>query len=632
MNFRFLYIILFLALPLSPVWNQTAIEKLTRSIIDTSETQTQQAEDIYQWVSTNIHYDIKSLQKGLTPNLTPIELIKEGKGLCSDYARLYQSMCRSVGIEAYIVSGYSKGYNYNKQQPFLRTNHAWNIIYTDSTWKHVDATWGGGYVEMQAPFFSKIMYKLFEAPLALSEAKYIKEYSTDYFDVQTDSLTKTHYPADPKWLFTPMPLSIVKFQNDTIDSTMNYLNYAEEITQIRGKSNEYVYEAEATNSKQFNALNYYNSAHAYYQNGLNFNIDRDIKEANRDQFTQMLEEQTLALSDIETHRAILDSVYQSRSNRLRQLARDQKRLTGRIKSKAKKAKNTHKSSQKKIVGKSSSYTKKMNGFQVNIGRTEIKKREVLGNLEPNYIDTADVIELTNEILNLRENIPYYNRKMDSLFEVVDNFAFVDAQIDDSIGFSNFLFNANLNLLYGMILSSDEALIIDYVDTLKVINQDIEDFLKGKKMAKTDLQNTGREYYSYSTLLQKNYKAEMSLNLKLQKLTAYPDSTVIAYNEIIDELILCYKQAIVFTKKLNNHNNLQSEIREENLKALKHHKKNINRENKFFVKWYENHIAKERTQYAREKELAKKIKSASTKNQKLIESKLKKYELAQEKEN
>lgn len=627
---KYFFSSLFFLICLTPLQSQTSIEKLTYSIIDSADTQTQQAYSIYNWIASNIKYDVKSYKKGLFPNYLPDEVIKNGKGLCSDYSVLFNEMCKAANIECYTIAGYSKGYQYNKQKPLTRGNHTWNIIYTDSAWKHIDATWGSGYIYKHPPLFAAIMNKLFRTPVALSKIKFTEEYSDMYFDIDLDTLSVSHYPLDPMWLFSPMPITIEKFQNDTVvDSLLSYPNYAEEIEGIRGKSIEHVHTTQAVKSVQYNQYNHFDIAHAYYLNGLNFNIEKDINEQNEWQFNENLNEQTIALNEIEIHRAIIDSIFRSRYDALRQVARDQKRLSGRIKSKAKKAQKTHKSSQKKIVGKSSSYKKKMTNFQMNIGRTEIKKRETLGNFKMVYTDTSEVADLKNNIAQTRARIPLITHKMDSLFNVIDNFAFLDAQIDDSIAQSNTVFNSNLDSLFVMILSSDEGLIIDYVDTLKVVNQDIEDFLRGKKAAKSDLQNTGLAFYRLSTQLQKAYKQELSLNLKLQKITGAPDSLIIAYNQVIDDLIACYKKSIHFTQKLANHNDLQSDVREINLQALKHQKKNINKENKFFVAWYENHISAERTEYSREKELAKTIKNASLKNKKLIESKLKKYEAAQE---
>jgi hypothetical protein len=70
--------------------------------------------------------------------------------------------------------------------------------------------------------------------------------------------------------------------------------------------------------------------------------------------------------------------------------------------------------------------------------------------------------------------------------------------------------------------------------------------------------------------------------------------------------------------------MQNDIRKQNLIALKQQKKNIVRENKYFIKWYSALYKRETAKYASEKELAAIIKSDAQRKQKLVETKVKKY--------
>lgn len=621
---RFLYITVILILSNFTICGQTNIKEFTLNIVDTTSSKSTQAYDIYSWITHNIKYDLQSFKKGEFPNYTPTELLKKRKGLCGDYAVLFDAMANSVGIEVYTIAGYNKGYRYNKQKPFLRANHSWNIVFTDSSWKHIDCTWGSGYVLYKPSFIQNVSNKLLGTAVVNSKSKFKPEADYDYFDITVDALLKTHYPLDAKWLFTTTPMSIKQFQNDTLELNESNPFFKDEISKIRGKSFIYTAQIEAENGKVFNPLNYFDLANVYLNKSLNYDTEREITEQNLSQFQNYLTEQSIAVDEITQYKLLIDSIYRVRSTMLKDVSRTQKRISGRIKSKAKKAQKTHGSSQKKIVGKSSSYSKKMSGFQLNIGRTEIKKIPDIASNELLYSDTSLFKELRKDISDLRSELPELYNKVDSLFGVVDNFAVIDAEIDDSIAHSNYLFNTNIDTLFFMILSSDEQLIISYVDSLKMIYKDIEDFLGDKKTAKNDLQNTGREFYSVSSAIQKKLRQEMSLNTKLQKIANNADTLQQAYNNVIYELILCYKKSMIFTRKLSNHNDLQADIREENLHALKHHKKKINKENKYFIAWYENHMEKEKLQYTREKEIAKQIKSTTSKNKKVVETKLNKY--------
>lgn len=82
---------------------------------------------IFGYVTENITYD-KDLAKKVTNGLTgyipdPDRTLKNGKGICFDYASLMTAMCRSQGIPARITVGYAKENIY----------HAWNEIYTEET-------------------------------------------------------------------------------------------------------------------------------------------------------------------------------------------------------------------------------------------------------------------------------------------------------------------------------------------------------------------------------------------------------------------------------------------------------------------------------------------------------------------
>ncbi len=58
------------------------------------------------------------------------------QAVCEGYARAFEHLCRSVGIQTLFVSGMS--YNPNSGQ---QENHAWNIVMIDGQYYHTDPTW-----------------------------------------------------------------------------------------------------------------------------------------------------------------------------------------------------------------------------------------------------------------------------------------------------------------------------------------------------------------------------------------------------------------------------------------------------------------------------------------------------------
>ena len=86
-----------------------------------------------EWVHNYIEYDDTYVGK----QLTSLEILKEGKGVCSHYAKLYNDLLRSSGIPSILVFGVS----YDKEKKSFE-EHAWNLVYTNGEWISIDPTWG----------------------------------------------------------------------------------------------------------------------------------------------------------------------------------------------------------------------------------------------------------------------------------------------------------------------------------------------------------------------------------------------------------------------------------------------------------------------------------------------------------
>ena len=65
---------------------------------------------------------------------TAYGMLKRGKAVCEAYAWLYNLLLQREGIDSYMVLSDSLG-------------HAWNLVYIDGAWAHVDITWDDCYQE-----------------------------------------------------------------------------------------------------------------------------------------------------------------------------------------------------------------------------------------------------------------------------------------------------------------------------------------------------------------------------------------------------------------------------------------------------------------------------------------------------
>ena len=90
-------------------------------------------DDLYQYVVENIRYDsakVFDLLYNYLPDI--VDTYTTGEGICYDYASLFASMLRSIGIPAKLVKGYA---SYAPD-----TYHAWNEVLLGGQWIVVDPT------------------------------------------------------------------------------------------------------------------------------------------------------------------------------------------------------------------------------------------------------------------------------------------------------------------------------------------------------------------------------------------------------------------------------------------------------------------------------------------------------------
>jgi len=79
---------------------------------------------IHDWIVNNTQYDQSSTI------YDPYNTLVKHAGVCEGYSLLAQKMFTIAGIKSLVVSGYAHG-----------VSHAWNMVYIDNKWRHVDVTW-----------------------------------------------------------------------------------------------------------------------------------------------------------------------------------------------------------------------------------------------------------------------------------------------------------------------------------------------------------------------------------------------------------------------------------------------------------------------------------------------------------
>jgi hypothetical protein len=162
---------------------------------------------LYVWLACNIRYDLDLIDSGVSKIKTDdliLNTLKTKKGICQNYAAIFDEVSRAAGIRTYKVEGYTKSFGVIETQ----FGHVWNIAKIDSNWYLIDATWGAGYTRHE---------------------RFHKKFSFKYYKTPPDSLIKSHMPFDPMWQMMDFPATHDDFfAGNTRGRT--YMNYKDSLT------------------------------------------------------------------------------------------------------------------------------------------------------------------------------------------------------------------------------------------------------------------------------------------------------------------------------------------------------------------------------------------------------------------
>lgn len=146
-------------------WDEIIL--LANNIIVGCKTNLEKTKAIYDWVTSNIAYDVDAYFSNNIKDYTSLETLKEKTALCNGYANLTAALNRSLGIKTKVVSGtltLSDG---------TSIRHAWNETLIDDKWISQDTTLGSGGIDA-------------------TTGKFIKQYSNNFFNPSKEDFRTTH--------------------------------------------------------------------------------------------------------------------------------------------------------------------------------------------------------------------------------------------------------------------------------------------------------------------------------------------------------------------------------------------------------------------------------------------------------
>ena len=144
---------------------------------------------VYKWLGENIAYDCYSYVHGGI-NYSESYAYTEGKGVCNSYSLIFNTMCKTLGLEVVQIVGYSKGASFVDGKIPTKTDHAWNAVKIDSKYYLIDSTWGTGYCNGDV---------------------FNKNFNDLYFCTNPEIFIRKHLPADSKWQLLTKIITIEEF-------------------------------------------------------------------------------------------------------------------------------------------------------------------------------------------------------------------------------------------------------------------------------------------------------------------------------------------------------------------------------------------------------------------------------------
>lgn len=169
-------------------YNQSMGE-VSRYIKSNFQTESDRIRAVYYWTANSISYDVENMyevkfDEKIENRIT--RAFKNKKGVCFDFATIFKQLTNSVGINAVVVTGYTK---WNKIK-IDNLSHAWNAARVDNKWCLFDPTWGAGFVR----------YGVFT-----------KSFDDKHFKVDPNIMINTHMPFDYLWQLRDYPITNQEF-------------------------------------------------------------------------------------------------------------------------------------------------------------------------------------------------------------------------------------------------------------------------------------------------------------------------------------------------------------------------------------------------------------------------------------
>lgn len=192
-----------------PIKSATSTDEIAKYINANFKTENDKIRAVFFYTTSNLSYDVANIftvNIDETPQDRILKTLKTKKGICWDYALIYNEIANLVGIKSVVIQGYTK------QNGKVDTMaHAWCASRIGNKWYLFDPTWGSGYV---------------------NNNKYTRKINNIYFKVEPSKMINSHIPFDYLWQFINYPITNQEFiiGKTQIDKTKKIFDFESEIT------------------------------------------------------------------------------------------------------------------------------------------------------------------------------------------------------------------------------------------------------------------------------------------------------------------------------------------------------------------------------------------------------------------
>lgn len=257
-----------------PANASASTEEIAKYIIANFKTENDKIRAVFFYTTSNLSYDVANMftvNSDETPQDRILKALKTKKGICWDYALIYNEIANLVGVKSVVIQGYTK------QNGKVDTMaHAWCASKIGNKWYLFDPTWGSGYV---------------------NNNKYTPKINNIHYKVDPAKMINSHMPFDYLWQFMNYVITNQEFiiGKTQIDKTKKIFDFESEITKYEAlpKMDQYF---ESAQRIEKNGIKNQLISQAYTYAKSSWNYERETE--NNTKFNQIVSQYNAAIVEL----------------------------------------------------------------------------------------------------------------------------------------------------------------------------------------------------------------------------------------------------------------------------------------------------------------------------------------------